>query len=99
MWHDVFFGLLNSAQHQQDPPPPPPRGSDREGHGRKETHHRQKEDGELGGKLRTRSLMRIGMDLGKDEPTEEIGGAKGRMDGGQVRDGGTFRVSRAGMKL
>lgn len=51
IWHHVFVGLLNSAQHEQEVP----RGSDREEHGCRAREEgdtrRKKEERELEGEI------------------------------------------------
>lgn len=69
IWHGVFFGLLNSAQHYVKTPQWLLDGEERGG-GEKEGRHSEEKEERRGSrkeKWRTSSQMRIGMDLGIDE--------------------------------
>lgn len=68
IWHDIVFGLLNSAQHYAETSPVG-------GEAEQAANERERGRGgrlrpdrkERKGKWRTSSQMRIGMDLGTDE--------------------------------
>ena len=67
IWHGVFFGLLNSAQHYVKTPQWLLDREERGGGGKEKRDSKRERGGSRKEKWRTSSQMRIGMDLGIDE--------------------------------
>lgn len=69
IWHSIFFGLLNSAQHYVKTPLWLLDGEEKEGGAKQERLSERKEarSGRRKEKWRTSIQMRIGMDLEIDE--------------------------------